>query len=429
MSGIFLEFLAAASNFSFFETFTTSDTWTVPSYVTSIEVFMVAGGAGGGGTASASGDGAGGGGSGAGVYYRSFTVTPGAMISFTIGAGGSGGTQDLGANGSDTTFGTLTAYGGGGGGGGGAPAQEAGQNGGSGGGACGNGGVFAGGNVGTHSGVPVQGANFGGSAGRLAAGGGGGGISTIGVATPDFPGPDVPGDGGAGVSLTFLGNAFSIGGGGGGGQGDGGTAGTAVNGGGSGGAALNDFGNNGSANTGGGGGGSARSASGSTGGNGGSGVIYIAYGDIATPNYPYQYSFQYLKSHGEGPSYPSDATSELLFNTDGTISYTTIGTPVDGPNTHATDTINWYNGAPSGGIGSSYWIYPQLVSGTLTGGTTDTWLQLSSAHGWTITQTASAIQGIMIKQAQLCILISTSSGGPTIGVVQAYLRAEAVGGA
>jgi hypothetical protein len=57
----------------------------VPSGVTNVEVLVVAGGGGGGGGKR------GGGGGGGGVLYRPyFTVTPGAVLNVTVGAGGSG---------------------------------------------------------------------------------------------------------------------------------------------------------------------------------------------------------------------------------------------------------------------------------------------------------------------------------------------------
>lgn len=83
-------------------------TFTVPSGVTSVSVACW--GAGAGGSGSGSGDGgpsAGGGGGGGGAYagHPSYSVTPGQVIHYTVGAGGTGG-----ASGSNGVSGTNTAF-------------------------------------------------------------------------------------------------------------------------------------------------------------------------------------------------------------------------------------------------------------------------------------------------------------------------------
>jgi len=88
-------------------TSTGSTTWTVPSGVTNVEVLVVAGGGGGGGGKR------GGGGGGGGVLYRPyFTVTPGAVLNVTVGAGGSGASAgNVGTSataGGNSLFGTST---------------------------------------------------------------------------------------------------------------------------------------------------------------------------------------------------------------------------------------------------------------------------------------------------------------------------------
>lgn len=78
-----------------------SGNWTVPSGVTSVTLLAVGGG--GGGEAAGGGNGGGGGGT---ISRTSYSVTPGASISYSVGAGGVGG------NGGNTTFDGLIAYGG-----------------------------------------------------------------------------------------------------------------------------------------------------------------------------------------------------------------------------------------------------------------------------------------------------------------------------
>lgn len=98
---------------------TGSGSWTVPTGVSSIRLFMVGGGGGGGASVSTGTRYSVGGGSAAGLYGMEMVVTPGAAISFACGAGGAGGVQSTGASGSvtgsaggDTTFGDWTARGG-----------------------------------------------------------------------------------------------------------------------------------------------------------------------------------------------------------------------------------------------------------------------------------------------------------------------------
>lgn len=85
-------------------------TFSVPTGVSEVEVLVVAGGGG------SAGIGAGGGGGGV-VYARTYPVTPGGTVPYSVGAGGaSGGTYPgpKGASGQNSVFGSLTALGGGG---------------------------------------------------------------------------------------------------------------------------------------------------------------------------------------------------------------------------------------------------------------------------------------------------------------------------
>lgn len=98
---------------------TSGTSYVVPSGFTTAKIWAIGGGGGGGGVATTDGTAAGGGGGG-GVAYKTFSVTPGQSISFSIGSGGSGGTgaNDGSAGGSTTaTYGgvTITANGGNGG--------------------------------------------------------------------------------------------------------------------------------------------------------------------------------------------------------------------------------------------------------------------------------------------------------------------------
>jgi hypothetical protein len=87
--------------------------WLTPAGITTARVLVVAGGGGGGQ------DGGGGGGGGGVLDQASFPVTSGQTVTVTVGMGGQPGTRSpktSGTNGGDTTFASITVYGGGGGG-------------------------------------------------------------------------------------------------------------------------------------------------------------------------------------------------------------------------------------------------------------------------------------------------------------------------
>lgn len=88
-----------------YQAFTSSGTFTPAAGVRNIHLLVVGGGGGGGSS------GAGGGGAGGVVYIPNFAVTPSVGITVTIGAGGA-----VIVNGVNSSFGSITAYGGGRGG-------------------------------------------------------------------------------------------------------------------------------------------------------------------------------------------------------------------------------------------------------------------------------------------------------------------------
>lgn len=136
-----------------------------------VEVLVVAGGGSGG--AHGGNDGSGGGGAGGLIYRSAYPVTANTGITVTVGNGGASATTQgqLGNNGQNSVFGSLTASGGGGGGSEGVSANRPGAPGGSGGGAGGYG-VKSGG-----TGVPGQGFRGGDCTGPGDGGGGGAGAA------------------------------------------------------------------------------------------------------------------------------------------------------------------------------------------------------------------------------------------------------------
>jgi hypothetical protein len=256
----------------------------------SIDYLVVAGGGGGGGTSNNSG-----GGGGAGGYRTGTGLTISAGVTYTIvvGTGGAGaGSGVPGSSGGNSYISgspisnnpssgnpytnALVAFGGGGGAISSATpgAANTGVSGGSGGGSTGNNATGGSGN--TPSTTPSQGNNGGGSA-ELGGGGGGGAGGTGGTGTSGtggnggngIQGPSFASDyGGAGPGGTPSTGYFA----GGGGASGTSTAGTGGYGGGAAGK-VSGAGNNASANTGGGGG----ATNGTPRGNGGSGIVIIAY--------------------------------------------------------------------------------------------------------------------------------------------------------
>lgn len=248
-----------------------SFTWEAPASVSEVEVLVVAGGGGGGSWRG------GGGGAGGLLHASALAITPGALLSGSVGSGGDGGNGAAGSDGQDSTFDSLTAIGGGGGGLG-TNYDGEGRSGGSGGGAAGEASSAVPGS-GTAGQGSAGGANYHSDDGADRAGGGGGGAGGAGVDAEVVAG----GDGGAGADLSSAfgvsyGDAGWFASGGGGSTNDSGAAqGVALQGGGGDANASGDAAH-GMVNTGGGGGAAGGGfESSNLGGDGGSGIVLIRY--------------------------------------------------------------------------------------------------------------------------------------------------------
>lgn len=266
----------------YYHMFPFSGTFTPTESITA-DVLVIAGG-GGGGVHHGGGGGAGGlrstvtatGGGGSLESPLSLTAQ---AYTVTVGAGGTGSTNNSvrGTAGANSVFSTITSTGGGGGG-----SRNTEQNGGAGGSGGGGGYTGAGG---ARTASPVQGFNGGGDTAPNGAGGGGGGAGAAGASTTSAQGAA----GGNGVQITAFANATQTGVNngyyGGGGSGgwqtpSGGSAGAAGLGGGGVGSGTDESTAtaNGISNTGGGGGGGGYVDGGAySAGAGGSGLVIIRY--------------------------------------------------------------------------------------------------------------------------------------------------------
>jgi len=106
----------AAGKTSKFERLTSGTDWTVPTGVTYVNATLIGGGGGGGGCNTGSEHGFSG--TGGQIVMTTVTTTPGASISYAIGAGGTGAATGInrgGAGGTTTFTGATSAVGGNGG--------------------------------------------------------------------------------------------------------------------------------------------------------------------------------------------------------------------------------------------------------------------------------------------------------------------------
>ena len=295
-----------------------TNTWTVPSGVTSSSILLIAGGGAGG-----SGAWSGGGGAGGVVYDASYTLTSGNTYSLSVGSGGTAGTGSLSIatntsnSGSDSWFfsnSSLVAKGGGAGAsyawGQSAGALCSGRSGGSGGGSteCNDGTTNTGGSSTQTlpSGADAAYGFAGGStpSANHASGAGGGGAGQVGTSVTAAASPGKGGNGTNAFSAwltiitssmsdvsgwsTATATGFIAGGGGGASQGTAGAGGSG--GGGAGGTNANNSTLNGTAGTpgtGSGGGGATYNGSNGVGGTGGTGLLIIKYqiSDATAPSF------------------------------------------------------------------------------------------------------------------------------------------------
>jgi hypothetical protein len=96
---------------------------------------------------------------------------------------------------------------------------------------------------------------------------------------------------------------------------------------------------------------------------------------------------------------PSTATAGVTFGTDGSISFNGSGPAAD---------TNWRRPTLAG-VGSSFWVRATVNSGTLSSGTSGSWLQLNSARSWTKTST-----GAGLLTCSITLQVASDAGGTNI---------------
>ena len=94
------------NGFKSWQIFTSSGTWTRPSGITFIRVYVTGGGGGSSETPGNNADDAGGGGNGGGTSIKVIDVTSISSVTVTIGAGGAGNSSGDGGNGGTSSFGS-----------------------------------------------------------------------------------------------------------------------------------------------------------------------------------------------------------------------------------------------------------------------------------------------------------------------------------
>ena len=113
-----LSFGAAGGGFTSMQVFTSSGTYTKPSGISKVRVYVTGGGGGGGGSSTGNHGGAGGGAGGTSV--KVVDVSSISTVAVTIGSGGSAGSGADGSSGGNSSFGSYGTGNGGSGGDGGA---------------------------------------------------------------------------------------------------------------------------------------------------------------------------------------------------------------------------------------------------------------------------------------------------------------------
>jgi hypothetical protein len=108
---------------------------------------------------------------------------------------------------------------------------------------------------------------------------------------------------------------------------------------------------------------------------------------------------------GADISSPYSTSCTITLNTDGTITWS-----VNSNGNWGVEDTNWAT-PTTGGVGNSYWVRGTVTSGSpgMTSGTSDTWLQLSSARAWTFSRsTIGTTSGVYTLE------IASDSGGSNI---------------
>jgi hypothetical protein len=95
---------------------------------------------------------------------------------------------------------------------------------------------------------------------------------------------------------------------------------------------------------------------------------------------------------------PNDASARVTLVNDGTVTRVSVGSMMS----------NWYT-PTTAGVGASHWVRATVTSGSLSSGTTGSWVSINTNPAWVCSQTV-----IGTKTATVTLELATDSGGANI---------------
>lgn len=126
----------------------------------------------------------------------------------------------------------------------------------------------------------------------------------------------------------------------------------------------------------------------------------------------------------EGPGSGSTATATFTLNSSGVAQATTVGNASTPPAGTTNYTGEWMITPPN----SAYEARATLVSGTLSSGTTGSWLALSTSRAWSVTISVAAGGGSATKDCTILVEIRDASTLAVLDSDQIALQSEANSG-
>lgn len=126
----------------------------------------------------------------------------------------------------------------------------------------------------------------------------------------------------------------------------------------------------------------------------------------------------------EGPGTGATATATFTLNSSGVAQATTVGNASNPPAGTTNYTGEWMISPPN----SAYEARATLVSGTLSSGTTGSWLALSTTRSWSVTISVAAGAGSATKDCTILVEIRDASTLVVLDGENIALESEASSG-